>query len=417
MRMKSTATFRLSTFAWALFVVVACTPVPAEAAYTFQGRTFSTYSEYVAYVADYLRVYRELQSETEHGGADMTPQSTTVSQSTSRLGTVSTSFSRDVDATSARITGVWDGRRGAYANVWFEHGPAPRLLTKQTAYQTIQSYGRAHTFDAKIRGLSPESTYYYRAAAKTADGVVSYGEVRALTSNIDYSSDAAEVTVSTKRAFDLDETYATLSGGYRLGNTSGARVYFIYGTSEDTLDDTSPTKVVRDEDSRSFDVRVRGLQASTKYYFRAVAEDQYGVKSYGKLSSFTTRKDVPNEAPTLTLERTLNVTPYSATLVGDVDMNDARDGIVFFVYGESRDDIRNVGDAYIRYSQIRERGDDRQVVLLDRDLDSLASYEYTARDLDPSTRYYYAIGVEYENEFDDRLLIVGSVKTVTTRRQ
>ena len=110
----------------------------------------------------------------------------------------------------------------------------------------------------------------------------------------------------------------------------------------------------------------------------------------------------------------MNVTRHEATIVGTVDMNDFNNGTVFLLYGEDEDDVLHVRDREDEYDDIREYGDDLQKVRLDGDLDSFDRYEYTITGLDLDTRHYYAIGVSYEDEKEDDVLLLSRIRYFTT---
>ena len=95
-------------------------------------------------------------------------------------------------------------------------------------------------------------------------------------------------------------------------------------------------------------------------------------------------------------------------------MNDFRNGIVFFVWGEDEDQVDDIERDYDSYSDVDEDGDDLRKERVDSDLDGRASYRLDIRGLDDDTEYYFAICVEYEDEDDDEVLACGSTEEFET---
>ena len=120
------------------------------------------------------------------------------------------------------------------------------------------------------------------------------------------------------------------------------------------------------------------------------------------------------DEPEVTTEDARSITSTSAYLEGEVDMNDFRNGKVFFVYGEDEDQIEDVEDDYDSYSDVDEDGDDLQKILVDSDLDEDDDYSKKVSNLDRNTDYYFQICVEYEDEDDDDTLECGGVEEFDT---
>lgn len=229
------------------------------------------------------------------------------------------------------------------------------------------------------------------------------------------TTERADVDVTTLTAQDIDEDSAVVRGKIVLDEDEYADVWFEYGTRAGSLDKKTEVARMDDEDDEIFTATLTGLNDDTRYYVRAVAKDEEGVKDYGTVVSFTTDDtDTDDDTPLATTLSARDITDDSAELRGTVDMQDFENGIVFFVYGTDEDDIDDVGD-YDTYEEIAVSGDDIMKVRVDTDLDETESYTEDIDDLDDETRYYYRIGVEYENEDGDDELILGTVRTLVTR--
>ncbi len=85
---------------------------------------------------------------------------------------VTTLGATSVGQTSAQVNGVYV-TSGTGSQVWFQYGLTPSLGSA-TALQGT-GYGSS-AFSAPIYGLTPSTTYYFRAAGQTANGVV-YGSI------------------------------------------------------------------------------------------------------------------------------------------------------------------------------------------------------------------------------------------------
>ena len=102
-----------------------------------------------------------------------------------------------------------------------------------------------------------------------------------------------------------------------------------------------------------------------------------------------------------------------AELRGEVDMNDFRNGVAFFVYGEDEGDVKDA-TREDEYRDIDERGDDLQKVLLDSDIDSREDFERIVRNLDRGTRHYFALCVEYEESRNRETIKCGDIEDFIT---
>lgn len=123
--------------------------------------------------------------------------------------------------------------------------------------------------------------------------------------------------------------------------------------------------------------------------------------------------DNTDEEPVATTQSAINIENDEAELRGSVDMNDFKNGRVFFVYGEDENQVDDARDED-RYSDIDEDSKDLQKVMVDNDLDNSDSYEERVTGLDDNTDHYFAICVEYEDEDSDDQLECGTVRTFET---
>lgn len=102
--------------------------------------------------------------------------------------------------------------------------------------------------------------------------------------------DSGKPEVTTKSADDIDEDSALLIGEVDPNGSEIDEAWFEFGTDDDDLDDTirvSSYDDNEDQDEFSFEKRVTGLRADTKYFYRACAENSDG-EDCGSIKSFTT---------------------------------------------------------------------------------------------------------------------------------
>jgi len=412
--------FASLTFAAIAVLSTAFLAVPSSVAanYTWGGHTFATEAEMHEYITEYWVVWRKL-----HG------VSYTSSRSTAYSNTYTYTYERDkasfnvdvrraddITAHEARLLGRISFKDSDLVKIWFDYGTSPYRLVNRTEYETLaeNSFGSKY-FDREVRALEHDTKYYFRAGGINEDGVTRYSDIESFRTDVDPRDETAEINVTTKRATNVDEDRATLQAKVVLEDSSYGYVWFEYGDEEDDLYKDTKKHAVYPDDDKLYTYSVRGLDDETYHYFRIVGVDADGNKNYGKVVKFKTKRDIKDEAPKLKINRAQDVGLHSATISGSVDMNDFRNATVFFVYGEDRDEIRDIEDEYSRYSRIKERGDDLQKVRVDSDLDRFDEYNIDISDIDLDTRHYYAIGIEYENEDDDDVIVLSSIKYFTTK--
>ena len=178
-------------------------------------------------------------------------------------------------------------------------------------------------FASAIENLSAGATYYYCAYATNELGTT-MGEVLNFT-----TLQTTAPTVATLDATNVAYTTAVLNGN--LTSTGGLEITekgFFYGTSADNLSQMATA-------STDFSAEVSGLNASTTYYFKALATNANGT-SFGELKTFTT---LTMARPTVVTLAATNITITSATLNGSVTDNNASVTARGFQLGASENDL------------------------------------------------------------------------------
>lgn len=283
----------------------------------------------------------------------------------------------------------------------------PQTESQQIAYL----YGVIAQLQAQLAALQAAQphpttpTYYYTPSSQSSSN-----EVTAITGSVHTSS--GEVMLEGQIDFDASDR---------------VRAWFEYGTNQSVTQSTQSVDITGSSNTiKSIAISASVISSYSTYQYRLVVEDGDGDFSEGILKSFTVSNytndidDNDNDSdsndedtPDVTTDNADNIDYDRAELQGDVDMNDFEDGLVFFVYGEDEDDVNDVEDEN-EYSDIDTNGDDLQKVLIDSDLDSDDSYEYTVLGLDEDHDYYFRICVEYEDEDNDTTLMCGDIEDFTT---
>jgi phosphodiesterase/alkaline phosphatase D-like protein len=214
-----------------------------------------------------------------------------------------TSDAAKISTNSARLNGELSSLGTASSiNVSFEWGTATGSYTHTTADQAKTSTG---AFSADLTGLTPGTTYYYRAKAD-GDGDAVYGEEKPFT------TPTTAPSVTTNDATNFATTSATLKGELTsLGTASSVNVSFEWGTATGSYTHTTADQAKTS--TGAFSADLTGLTPGTTYYYRAKADGD-GDAVYGEEKPFTT----PTTAPSVTTNDATNFATTSATLKGEL---------------------------------------------------------------------------------------------------
>lgn len=287
------------------------------------------------------------------------------------------------------------------------------MLTGSVAHAqgaSMYAPGQQYNFTFRLRGVDRRIRTQTELRLLLQDLILYLRELQAAAQTTE-----GEVDVVTRSATGITDDAATLRGEVIDFNDSDhATVWFVYGRSSDNLSSKTSTERLSDSTNGEFDRDIDGLREDTRYYFRAIARDDFGQNDYGAILRFTTNETASMDDPDVTTRSATTITDESAILRGTVDMNDFSNGQVFFVYGEDEDRVREVTDDYETYGDIVERGDDLQKVLVDRDLDNSDTYEKKITRLDNDTDYLYNLCVSYEDEDRDDVIMCGMPRSFVT---
>lgn len=94
-------------------------------------------------------------------------------------------------------------------------------------------------------------------------------------------------TVTTLSVVAVDQDEATLRGSLRFQSSGYVYVWFEYGKDTRLREFTPRTRVTQSNSStRTFERTINDLDVDAQYYYRAVAENVRGERSYGTIRSF-----------------------------------------------------------------------------------------------------------------------------------
>jgi hypothetical protein len=299
----------------------------------------------------------------------------------------------------------------------------------------VQTQSQTQYRNQNIQSLFQQIAQLQRLLQQLQGGVIVDYDNNS-NSNSRYGS---EVEVDTRSATDIRDDSARLRGVVTDFNRSDyADVWFEYGRSSNAMNSRTPIIRIDQDEDEDFAFRINGLRDDQRYYFRAVAEDDDEDKEYGSIANFQTRDYNRNnrnnryddrydrndrydnrynrndDEPDVSTRRAFDVQDDSARFEGEVDMNDFRNGEVFFVYGEDEDDVDDVADDYDSFRDVDEDGDDLQKYRVDGNLDGNGNYEIRVTGLDDNTDHYYALCVGYEDEDNDDVLECSATREFET---
>jgi phosphodiesterase/alkaline phosphatase D-like protein len=238
---------------------------------------------------------------------------------------VSTSSASDITSGSAVLRGYLSSM-GPYTSVtvWFQWGSSTGY-GNNTVQETVYGPG---PFSMQVSGLSPNSMYYFRAAAKPDVVGVStaYGAAQSFS-----TPGAASLAVSTGSVSGVTNNSATLVGYLEsLGGYRNAYVWFEWGPTTAYGQTTTMQTMYS---PGTFNYTLQGLNPGATYHFRALAVPTQagGMTVHGFDSIFTT-----TAAPGIKVSTSAatNITGQSASFNGYLTaMGASSNAYVWFEYG------------------------------------------------------------------------------------
>lgn len=204
----------------------------------------------------------------------------------------------------------------------------------------------AYTWNGQTFTSQAEMYTYIRAYIKTwkelhgSQSLVSTPVSQTSSTQIPTSSTGA--TVRSGSALDVTPSTARLTARFERGRSKTLSVWFEYGTDWRSLWFATAREVLdRDFGSKVYDRIATNLRHDTRYYYRAVGEDEYGARTYGNLRYMETAVDTRNTDSGIRVSTgsARDVRDNRATLTGSVRFSSDTSGSVWFEYGDSVDDL------------------------------------------------------------------------------
>ncbi len=218
----------------------------------------------------------------------------------------------NVSATTATLTG-WFDDDGYSTSTWFVYGTSSTNLNQSTS--TVAQTLHVGNFSDTVSGLTPSTTYYFRAMAVNVYATTPASSTMSFTTSAQTSSN---LTLSTLPASSVTSSGATLNGYYTASATAPF-LWFQYGTSLSNLNQyTNPMSYPIG--NGTYTVSISGLSASTTYYYKAYGSQNGTTFSAPTTQSFTT-SGIISGLPTVSTGSATNIGQTSATLNGTVNPN------------------------------------------------------------------------------------------------
>ena len=185
------------------------------------------------------------------------------------------------------------------------------------------------SYPKSISGLSPNTTYHFRAVAYDTSYVNIYGSDMTFTT----SSSCTPPTATTNSATNITYNSATLNATVNPNGLS-TTVWFQYGTTTSYGSETTHESIGSGTSNVSYSKGISGLSPNTTYHFRIVASSSCNT-TYGSDVQFTTPQG-PCTPPTATTNSAtfLGNTPngLGVVLYGNIIPND-QSITAWFQYG------------------------------------------------------------------------------------
>lgn len=265
----------------------------------------------------YFRVVAQNQYGANYGGI---MQFTTLPiQQQGNIPTAITNSATSVSQTSAILNGSVNPNN-ANTIAWFEYGTTASLGLI-AGNQSIGSGNSPVNINFNFIGLRQNATYYFRIGAQNSLGTV-YGNILSFNT-FGGGGYGRSPDVQTNVASNISQNSATLNG---LVNPNNAytNIWFEYGTTNllgYTFGYQSAGSVNYTVNTNAY---LSSLASNTTYYFRAVAQNQYGT-IYGGILTFTTLAGgyQPGNTPIVATQAATYVFANSALLNGSVNPNNS----------------------------------------------------------------------------------------------
>ncbi|HEY4475197.1 MAG TPA: hypothetical protein VJB92_00510 [Candidatus Paceibacterota bacterium] len=216
---------------------------------------------------------------------------------------------------------------GSQTSARFEWG-ASSSLGNSTAVQQVGTGNAFSALSLDLVNLNQNTTYFFRIVAQNSSGTT-HGSILSFTTRFNQPGSAP--SVSTDSATSISETIATLNGAVNPNN-SPASTWFEWGGTPSLGNSTPIQNFGNGSSFINTSWNLTGLNSNTTYYFRVVAQNNFGT-ARGSIFSFTTRfGQQPGGAPIVNTNSATSISQSSAVLNGNVNPNGS-DTTAWFEWG------------------------------------------------------------------------------------
>jgi len=345
---------------------------------------------------------------------------------------VSILTAQDIEHSSAKLRGEVVAGQPALEALFFVYGydeSEVEEASERGSYQSVvdrsgrglQTYrmtgnlNQSQKYGVSVRNLAPDTDYYARLCAQVVDGLRCSSVTSFATPPRVFSASSAYVpTFGTLSVEHISAEVVRLKGTVNMRDTQDGEVYVVYGESQSAVgavlgdeyrdidedgDNLQRTRVASDiRGQRAMTETLIGLDDSTRHYYAWCVEYD-GLRDgvvCSRMYSFTTHDEDYGLTPDINMSQPV-VQGSKVQLSGQVDMDEFRNGRVFFVYGTASNVIAAV-PGRTSFATVRQSGYQLQKQLVDVDLDRDDDYSLRLTNLQSNTLYFARLCVEYQNE-------------------
>ncbi len=309
---------------------------------------------------------------------------------------VSTNSSSNISTSSVTLNGSVNPNNSG-TTAWFEYG-STQSLGYTTSTFAIGGGTSQTSFSTTAFSLSSNTTYYYRAVAQNSYGTAR-GSILSFTTDAEQTQQQGGIPVArTETMSGVSTTSATLLGSINP-NSASTEGWFEYGATQSLGSSTSRQNVGSGTGFNNFSSTLTNLSQNTTYYYRAMAQNNFGT-SQGTILSFTTQsQQVSGGAPLVNTNSASVISTSSATLYGSANPNNSF-ATGWFEYGTSGS-LGNTTSSFTLGSS-----------------NSYQSYSATIFNLSSNTTYYYRAVAQngYGTAYGSLLTLTTGTSQVTTNQ-
>ncbi len=255
---------------------------------------------------------------------------------------VTTQAATNVTTNAATLNGTVNAQGNATTSITIRYSTVKADVdggsgTQATVSPASVSGSTATNITANVTGLTPSTTYYFRASATNAGGMAN-------GSTLSFSARNTRDTpfVYTNPATNITSNSATLTGTASAMGLSVTSVFIRYTTNRMLLESGGGVSAlvypstVNGSLYTFLRADVMGLSSNTTYYFQASATNLWSTGK-GAILSFTTSSPIP--APTVLTLPATDIGLNTAVLNGSVNPNGSQSSLTTLKYSTIKADV------------------------------------------------------------------------------